>query len=258
MIEMFTKEDFLKISEDVLNFYDDSVGMLKLEKDAMRKGFVLLNNDRNYFTFHTIRYLAKVERVADIYTLSRAMFESVINMGLITKSLIDNDIERYQSFPFIESYKIYNHLKKIELENLSGITSEEYEYLRKHRYKYEAKWNKLSTWSGNNLEQNVILVDKNYPATWGIQHFYEYLYCQVYRKGSQVVHSSFGGLMKGINIDELIQDDGEKVKVFIPDQENLVFACFHSLFVFLSSMRFLGISIGNKEFEIYNQKMMIT
>jgi hypothetical protein len=62
--------------------------------------------------------------------------------------------------------------------------------------------------------------------------------------------------MKGINIDELTRDDGEKLKVFIPDQEHLIFASFHSLFVFLSSMRFLGFSIGNKEFEIYYQKML--
>ncbi|EHQ88930.1 hypothetical protein [Desulfosporosinus youngiae] len=36
MIEMFYQGGFFKDKWDVVNFYDDSVGMLKLEKDAMR------------------------------------------------------------------------------------------------------------------------------------------------------------------------------------------------------------------------------
>lgn len=104
-VYLMNKEDFLRISQDDINFFDNSVDIIYFKKDATRQGLILLNMDRNYFTLHTIRYLVRTERVADIYTLSRTMFEGVINMGLITRKLIPDDADRYQAFPFIESYK---------------------------------------------------------------------------------------------------------------------------------------------------------
>lgn len=62
--------------------------------------------------------------------------------------------------------------------------------------------------------------------------------------------------MKGINIEDISITGQKNVKAFKPDQEHLIFSSFNSLMVFLSSMRFLGFSLGNKEFEVYYQQMM--
>ncbi len=245
----FTRANFMKISQEVLDFQLKALYPVRVNKDPTRVNLIFLNHDRNFSTFLTIRHLAEHERVADIYSLSRSMFESIISMGLLSKHLIKEDIERYQNFQYIEIYKTYSHLKQIGLERLSGISPSEVGFLYSKRHEYLRKWGRsTSTWTGNSLEQNVKLVDGAYAPTCNEKHFYEYLYCQVYRKGSQAAHSSFAGLTKGVDIDKLTIH-GATIQRFKANENHLIFSCFHSLLAFLSSVRFLGYLTDKKETE---------
>ena len=123
------------------------------------------------------------------------------------------------------------------------------------RDEYIRKWGpSKSTWTGKSLEQNVKLIDNAYAPTCNERHFYEYLYCQVYRKGSQSTHSSFGGLAKAIDTYTVTIGNVPLMK-FQANEAHLIFSCFHSLLVFLSSVRFLGHVVGKKEMEDYFQKI---
>ncbi len=256
MENKFTKENFLQTSAEVLQFQLQNLYPVKVEKDISRLNLVFLNHDRNFSTFLTIRDLVKHDRVADIYTLSRSMFESIISMGLLSKCLIEEDIERYQNYQYIEIYKTYNHLKELGHEHMSGVQSSEFEFINKKREVYIKKWGKNSqSWTGKNLLENVKTIDNNYPSTCNNGHFYEYLYCQVYRRGSPATHSSFGGLSKGVNIEQISIPEKIHAQRFKVDEGHLIFSCFHSLLVFLSSVRFLGHLLGKKETEDYFQKI---
>lgn len=251
MEDKFTKLNFIKISQEVLDFQLNALYPVRVNIDPTRVNLVFLNHDRNFSAFLTIRYLVEHERVADIYSLSRSIFESIISMGLLSKHLIKEDIERYQDFQCVEIYKVYNHLKQLGLERLSGISPSEADFLYGKRNEYLRKWGRsTSSWTGKSLEQNVKLVDEVYAPTCNEMHFYEYLYCQVYRKGSQAAHSSFAGLRKSVDIDKLTMP-GATIQRFKANERNLIFSCFHSLLVFLSSVRFLGCLTNKKETEDY-------
>lgn len=252
MRNKFIKSNFISISQEVLDFQLKALYPVQIEKDPTRINVVFLNHDRNFSTFLTIKYLVEHERVADVYTLSRSMFESIITMGLLSKRLIGNDVERYLNFEYLEIHKTYNHLKKLGFECLSGVPSSDVELVDKKREEYIKKWGKnTSSWSGKSLEQNVMLVDENYAPTCNEKHFYEYLYCQVYRKGSQSTHSSFAGLAKGVNIERFSIPGLITAHRFKANKSHLIFSCFHSLLTFLSSVRFLGYLLDKEETEGY-------
>ena len=255
MDNKFALANFMQVSDEALKFQLSALYPVLGQKDQVRIDLLFLNHDRNFSTFLTIKNLAEHQRVADIYVLSRSMFESIISMGLLAKSLVAGDISRYQEFQYLEIHKTYAHLKKLGLENLSGLSSSDVQEVSDRRTDYVKKWGRnTSSWTGSTFEENVKMVDEAYPSTCSESHFYEYLYCQVYRKGSQSTHSSFAGLSKGVNI-ETITMPGVVAKRFTVNEGHLVFSCFHSLLVFLSSVRFLGMILGKAECETYFQKM---
>ncbi len=252
MSDKFTKSNFLKISQEVLDFQLKSLYPLHIKTDPDRIFTILLNHDRNFSTFLTIRALVEHERVTDIYTLSRAMFESIVSMGLMAKSIVSDDMNRYQNYQFVEIDKTYSHLKKLGLEHLDGLPLPEVDFVKTQRQEYTKKYGKnLPTWTGKSLEDNVKLLDKNYPSTCKEELFYEYLYCQVYRKGSSAIHSSFAGLKKGVEIEDVNIPGDITAHRFKTDDSHLIFSCFHSLIVFLSSVRFMGFTLRKKETEQY-------
>ena len=254
--DKFNKSKFLSLSQEVLNFQLKTLYPLQIEKDSSRINLVFINHDRNFSTFLTIKYLVEHERVADIYTLSRSMFESIISMGLLSKHLIEDDVERYQNFQYIEISKTYNHLKKLGLERLSGVPDSNVEYLFEKRAEFINKWgNETRTWTGKSLEENVRLIDENYAPTCNEKHFYEYLYCQVFRRGSQSTHSSFAGLKKGVDIEEFSIPGYITAQRFKANEWQLIFSCYHNLITFMSSVRFLGYLLGKKEAEDYFHKI---
>lgn len=256
MGDKFTKSNFLKISQEAIAFQLESLYPAEIRGDPVRTGLILLNHDRNSSTFLTMRYLVERERVTDIYTLSRSMFESIVSMGLLAKAVVPDDLDRYQNYQFIEIHKTYFHLEKLGLQRLSGVKPSEIETIKTRRKEYGRKYGQsLSTWTGQSLEQNVKLVDESFPPTSNEEHFYEYLYCQVYREGSQSAHSSFAGLKKGIEIEKVTTPALIMAHRFKTNEAHLIFSCFHSLLVFLSSVRFLGYALGKQETEEYFHKM---
>lgn len=254
----FSKANFLKISKEVLDFQLKNLYPLQIKNNPERTDIVFLNHDRNFSTFLTIQYLFEHGRIADIYTLSRSMFESIISMGLLSKMVIKNDLSHYKDYQFAEIYKTYSHLQKLGLEATSGLAQKDVDYVKKKKDEYFNKFGKnLTTWTGKNLEQNVRLIDNNYPASCNENKFYEYLYCQVYRKGSQLAHGSFAGLSKVVEIEQrkLPGTGNLLAQRFNPNEPHLIFSCFHSIIVFISSVRFLGTLLNNKETESYFHKI---
>lgn len=251
----FTAANFMRVSGEALNFQLENLYPVRIKNDPERINLLFLNHDRNFSTFLTIRYLVEHQRVADIYVLSRSMFESIVSMGILAKSLVADDIARYQEFQYLEIFKTYEHLRKLGMENLSGVSASDVQTVINRRSAYVNKWgSKASSWTGKSLEDNVKMLDQDYSPTCNESHFYEYLYCQAYRKGSQSTHSSFAGLSKSVRV-ETINVPGAIANRFTCNEEHLIFSCFHSVLVFLSSVRFLGIAIGKEDCETYFQKM---
>ncbi len=256
MNDKFTMANFLKVSQDVLDFQLSALYPIHVQNQHHRNSLIFLNHDRNFSTFLTIRYLIEHGRVADIFALSRAMYESIVSMGLLAGSVIPNDLDRYQSYQFVESYKSYSHLERLGLAKLSGVSSSEILLLKAKRDGYLRKYGKgVSTWTGKSLEQNVKLLDRNFSPTCNEEHFYEYLYCQVYRKGSSGTHSSFAGLAKGVEIEEVSLPGSLMARRFKVNEPHLIFSCFHSILVFLSSVRFMGHTLSKLEAEEYFHKV---
>ena len=116
MDDKFTKSNFLRVGKEVLDFQMRNLYPVQLQGEQNRINLILLNHDRNFSTFLTIMDLVKHERVADIYTLSRSMFESIISMGLLAKSIVADDLNRYQEYQFTEIHKTYTHLVRLGLQ----------------------------------------------------------------------------------------------------------------------------------------------
>jgi len=243
----FTKSKFGKVSQEVLDFQLAAFYPVKMSTEHDRNALIFLNHDRNFSTFLSIRYLLQHGRVADIYALSRAMFESVVSMGLLVASAIPQDLDRYKSYQFVEAYKSHFHLEKLGLRNLSGVPSSEILVLKQNRDQYLKTYgNNVATWTGKSLDQNVRLLDGTCPPTCNEEHFYEYLYCQVYRRGSPSAHSSFAGLAQGLRMQRVDIPGSFVANWFEANEPHLIFSCFHSLLVFLSSVRFMGQALGRR------------
>lgn len=256
MDDKFTKSNFNSISLEVLDFQLKALYPVQIESEPNRINLIFLNHDRNFSTFLTIKYLVGHERVADIYMLSRSLLESIVSMGLLAKSIVANDLDRYQEYQFTEIYKTYSHLERLGLQRLSGVSPSEVDLVKRRRQEYISKYGRnLSTWTGQSLEKNVKLLDKNFPSTCNEEHFYEYLYCQVYRKGSSTTHASFSGLSKGVRPETVIIPGSFTAYRFKANEAHLIFSCYHSLLVFLSSVRFMGFALQNTETEKYFQDM---
>lgn len=254
MEDKFSKDNFIRVSDEVLKFQIDALYPVRSNGGRECTNLIFLNHDRNFSTFLTIKYLVEHQRVADIYTLSRSMYESIITMGLLAKSLIVDDIARYQDFQYLEIHKTYEHLKRIGLERLMGVSDSEASFVYNKGTEYLKRWGESNlSWTGKSLEANVKVVDEAYPSTCNENHFYEYLYCQVYRKGSQSTHSSFAGLSKGVFVERIAMK-GITANMLATNEAHLIFSCFHSLLVFLSSVRFLGTATGKLECESYFQE----
>ena len=260
MADKFTKPQFLGRSQKVLEFQLKVLYPVRGLCDATRTGLVFLNHDRNFSTFLTIHYLVEHERVADIYALCRSMFESVVSMGLLAKSVIHDDLDRYQGYQYVEASKTHDHLERLGLARLSGLTESEVTRVRRERDKYVAKYvakygSGLPTWTGKSLEQNVRLLDSNCPSTCNEEHFYEYLYCQVYRRGSPAAHASFSGLSKAVDVETVNIPGSSAAYRYRANEPHLIFSCFHSLLVFLSSVRFMGWVLEKPEAEAFFQQI---
>jgi len=256
MENKFTKSNFLDLSREVLDFQLKSLYPVRVNRDKNRTSLIFMNHDRNFSTFLSVLDMAQHERVADVYTLSRSLFESVVSIGLLAKQLIPDDLDRYQNYQFTEIHKTYSHLQRLGLEYLSGVNPSEASFVKQKFDEYITRYGKsFSSWTGHSLVENVKILDKSLPPTCKEKHFYEYLYCQIYRRGSPATHSSFGGLSKSVQIEKVAVPGAFVAQRFKADPEHLVFSCYHCLIAFLSSVRFMGFALGKETTEGYFQKI---
>ncbi len=257
-MESLKRVTFAAAAKRVFEFHLETFGSIKpAGKDQIRAYLVYLNHYRNASTFETIRYIADRERVADIYTLSRGMLDSVITMGLLSrKGLIKDDIDRYQHFQFVEAMKRHDHLTALGFQEHSGIPASTVKSLNDKRDEYIGKWGKNSeSWTGKSILENARLVDKKVVATLGTRHFYEYLYCQVYRTGSWLIHSSLAGLGNVFEAEKVQTGGINDGIMFKTDPAHLTISFLYSILVFLSSIRFIGNVLGEKKAENFHLEM---
>jgi hypothetical protein len=188
----------------------------------------------------------------DVLSLSRTMFESVVNMGLLLSNIIPNGVERFKDYKFCDDYKLMCHLRD---EDISPgffeqvYNSETISKLTEEKDKYFAKFGSSGSWCGINLLARVRLLDKYYPPTGSMKHFLEFLYCYVYRIGSSSIHRTASSFCLTSKLVRTPSGKGHKVSIQ-PITFTLVLFCLHAVYIYLLSIRFSGSMIQDKKEEI--------
>ena len=206
----------------------------------------------NTETFVSISQIFRLKHISDLFLLSRAMFESVINMGVLLSTKVPNGVDRFECFKYVEAYKTMVHLKEVEI--IPGFVEKIYKpddvkKITEGRDAFVSKYGAVSNWSGMNMIQRVNLVDSYFPPTWSNSKFAEYLYCQIYRKGSSAAHKTSISFDRTILIKTSTKGKNKKW-TRQPIQKALIFAGFHSIINYLLSLRFFGRIVEGREDEV--------
>ena len=202
----------------------------------------------NTDTIFSIRQIVALKNVTDVYCLSRSMFESVVNIGVLVTGKIKDAAQRFLDFQYLEAYKILHHLRQIEPDFVNKVYKpDKVKIITKKRNSFVSKYGNIDNWCDLNLIERIKLIDKNFPPTCSNNKFFEYLYCQVYRKGSGATHRTSTGLGRSTVWTKTMVDNLSFIEP-TPNMDHLVFASIHSLIVYLASIRFIGqIIVGKKE-----------
>ncbi|MDD2353482.1 MAG: DUF5677 domain-containing protein [Atribacterota bacterium] len=252
----YNLDTFLKLSDKYLKYsfmlYPISLKdvNLKLQHSMMQ------SHQSNTDTIFSIRKIIEIKKVNDVFCLSRSLFESIVNMGIIMSGKIENAEDRFYEYQYVEAYRTFQHLKRIEPDFVNKVYKHDtVNIITKGRNNFVLKYGNLNNWCGLNMIERVNLIDKVFPPTCSFDKIYEYLYCQVYRKGSNAIHRTFTGLGRA-NIIRIIELNGSNYISPMADIGNLELSCIHSLAVYLSSIRFLGyLLVGKKNsIETYYQE----
>ncbi|TET17641.1 MAG: hypothetical protein E3J75_02035 [Dehalococcoidia bacterium] len=215
---------------------------------------IMQSHQSNTDTMFSLREIIALKNVNDVYCLSRSMFESVVNMGVLVTDKIKDGAKRFLGFQYVEACRILDHLKQIDPEFASKVYDpEEVNAIIAGRNAFVSKYGNVGDWCGLNLIERVRLIDESFPPTCSTTKFFEYFYCQVYRKGSGATHRTSTGLGRSIVWTKSMVGD----LIFIeptPNMNHLVFASIHSLIVYLASIRFIGQILKGNETESYYQK----
>jgi len=215
---------------------------------------MMLSHQSNTDTMFSLRRVVALKNVNDVYCLSRSMFESIVNMGVLLTDEVAGGAQRFLRFQYVEAYRIFEHLKRVDPDFAGKIYDpEDAKVIVAERNAFVSEYGNVSYWCGLNLIERVRLVDENFPPTCSTAKFFEYLYCQVYRKGSGAIHRTSAGLGRSTVWTKSMVND----LIFIepkPNMNHLVFASIHSLIVYLASIRFIGRILEGGEAESYYQK----
>ncbi len=204
----------------------------------------------NTDTMFSLRQVISLKNVNDIYCLLRSMFESVVNIGILVSAKLADGARRFLDFQYLEVYKIYDHLKQLEPDFVNKVySSQAIKLIADRRNSFISQYGNINNWCNMNLIERIRLIDKEFPETCSNKKFYEYLYCQVYRKGSGAVHRSSTGLGRSTVWTKTIFRNMNFIEPS-PNIDHLVFASIHSLIVYLSSIRFVGQILEGKREEI--------
>lgn len=236
--------------------FNEGLFPLKFGEDAEKQGLILQNHFQNTETLESLIILAKYKKSGDIAILTRSIFESALNMGLLLRLPLDEGVNRYQKFSSVESIKIYRHMASIEKEFADEIfKSTEINKYEIEEKEYETKYGKPKlSWSGKSIIDICAILDKNYPPVIDTNHFFEFMYCQVYRYGSSATHRTQMGLLRNIKIESKSLINGKNIHAMSPRDESLYFNYFHGLISYIISLRMIGIAFKIDSLEDYFQK----
>jgi hypothetical protein len=215
---------------------------------------MMQSHQSNTDTMFSLRQIVALRNVNDVYCLSRSMFESVVNMGLLVSGKVKDGAKRFLGFQFVEAYKILDHLRQIEPEFAGKVYDpKEAKLIEAGRNAFVSEYGNVGDWCGLNLVERVRVVDGSFPPTCSTAKFFEYLYCQVYRKGSGATHRTSTGLGRSTVWTKSTLGDLNFIEP-MPNMSHLVFASIHSLIVYLASIRFIGQILKGNETESYYQR----
>jgi len=229
---------------------------LQFSDESGKQGIIILNHHSNKDSIDSIRVLAGMQRALDVAVLGRSIFESVLNMGLLLYLPENDGVARYRLYSSIESLKVYRHMAEIEKDTANKIyKSEDVKEWEAGLKQYEKDYGLLtSSWSGKTAVEVCKILDREYPPVVKSEHFFEFLYCQIYRYGSSATHRSHRGIARHLHIISAPSGTGRRVHTASNREEGLVFNYFHSLTAFLASMRIIGGAFNIPSLEDYFQQ----
>ncbi len=67
---------------------------------------IMQSHQSNTDTMFSLRQIVALKNVNDVYCLSRSMFESVVNMGVLITGKIKDGAKRFLGFQYVEAYRI--------------------------------------------------------------------------------------------------------------------------------------------------------
>ena len=146
-----------------------------------------------------------------------------------------------------DMYEKLYHLRKVEPDFVNDIYKPDtIKIITDGRNSFVSKYGNIKNWCNLNLIERIKLIDKIFSPTCLNNKFFEYLYCQVYRKGSGATHRSSTGLGRSTVWTKTMVHNLNFIEP-TPNINHLVFAGIHSLIVYLASIRFIGRIMGGKK-----------
>lgn len=229
--------------------YQFALYPMKFDGEPQLQIAIMQSHQSNTDTMFSLRQIVVLKNVNDVYCLSRSMFESVVNMGVLVTGKIKDGVQRFLDFQYLEAYKILRHLRQVEPNFVNKVYKpDEIKVITEGRNSFVSKYGNISNWCNLNLIEIIKLIDKNFPPTCSNNKFFEYLYCQVYRKGSGATHRTSTGLGRSTVWTKTMVANLNLIEP-TPNMDHLVFACIHSLIVYLASIRFIGQILASKKEE---------
>lgn len=235
---------------------DSKIYPLQFSDESGKQGLIILNHHLNKDSLDSVQVLANMRRALDVGIIGRSIFEAVLNMGLLWRLPENDGVDRYERFLSIESLKVYRHMEQIEKDTAGKI------YKFEDIKKWEADYNQYqidygvetSSWSGKTTAEICHILDKEYPPVVKTEHFFEFMYCQIYRYGSSATHRSQRGISRHLELVSAPSRSGGRVHSAQSREEGLIFNYFHSLIAFLASMRVIGRAFNIALLEDYFQR----
>lgn len=231
--------------------YQFTLYPMKFDAEPELQTAIMQSHQSNTDTMFSLRQIIVLKSVNDVYCLSRSMFESIVNMGVLVTGKIKGGAQRFLDFQYLETYKILQNLRRVEPEPnfVNKIYKPEVvKIITEGRNCFVSKYGNISSWCNLNLIERINLIDKYFPPTCSNNKFFEYLYCQVYRKGSGAVHRTSAGLGRSTIWTKTTIANLNFIEP-MPNINHLVFISIHSLIVYLASIRFIGHLLRDKKEE---------
>lgn len=227
--------------------YQFTLYPMKFDASPEMQIAIMQSHQSNTDTMFSLKQIVALKNVNDVYCLSRSMFESVVNIGVLVTGKIKDGAQRFLNFQYLEAHKILHHLRQVEPDFFNKVYKpDKVKVITERRNSFVSKYGNISNWCDINLIERIKLIDKNFTPTCSNNKFFEYLYCQVYRRGSGATHRTSTGLEKSTVWTKTMVANLNFIEP-TPNMNHLVFASIHSLIVYLASIRFIGQIIEGKK-----------